>query len=144
MVRPLEACSGVGAVMRKTRLRRRGKGTIKNALLDALWSRVVRLRGGHRCIMAGCGHTTQGCHIFPKGSYPSLRHNPENGFAACWYHHLGPKSWHKDPSVQRQILDILIAQRGQAWWDMLQLRSKLTGTKPDRAAIKLALERELK
>ena len=131
------------ALKRKMPLRKVSRQRATVAQLDALWSRVVRQRAGGKCIVPGCEHTKlYGCHIWPKGAYPALRHDPANGFAACWYHHMGPRSWHKDPQVQVQILLELDRQRTAKKMDALLIASR-TRRRPDKEAIRIALEMEL-
>lgn len=122
--------------MRRSPIKRRGKRAILNRELDALWSRVVRQRAGNRCEVDGCNGSPQGAHIFPKGSYPALRHDPDNGASLCWAHHLGPRGWHKHPLFWAEWIE---KKRGRDFMRKLGLRAQ-TASRPDRAGIKLALE----
>lgn len=127
------------AIKRKVPVRRASRHRATVVELDALWSRVVRQRAGNRCIIPGCNRgNLQGCHIFPK-SYPVLRHDPDNGFAACWYHHLGPRGWHKDPEAQESIKALIGAERIES----LRFAARTRTLRPDREAVRLALEAEL-
>lgn len=107
--------------------------------LDALWSRVVRQRAGGKCEVDGCESAPQGAHIFPKGAYPALRHDPENGASLCWSHHLGPKGWHKHPMFWSEWIEM---KRGRDFMRALGIRAQ-TARRPDKEAIRLALEKEL-
>ena len=127
---------------RTRRIRAKSKRMVKVAKLDALWSRVVRQRAGWKCIIPGCTGKTQGCHVLPKGAYPSLRHDPHNGFAACWTHHLGPGGWHKDPLMMNRILVLLEAERGPAYMEGLRIKA-LSQRAPDRTVTHALLESEL-
>ncbi len=120
--------------MRRTPIRRVSKKRQAYAPVRALWGRVIR-QGG-RCIIPGCPHPPQACHYWPEGKYKRVRVDLDNGFPACFYHHI--EGWHKDPDVQQQIKDILLEQRGQRWYDRLKMRRD-AATRPDLAAIKVAL-----
>ena len=55
-------------------------------LLDELWSKAIRLRDG-KCVKCGSVRGLHAAHIFPKGSYPLLRHNLDNGLTLCYKDH---------------------------------------------------------
>lgn len=125
---------------RRKPVRRQSAKHTKVKVLDALWSKVVRQRAGHKCVACGAEKNLQGAHIMPKGAYPALRHDPANGLCLCWSCHLGPKGWHKHPMQWGQWC---AAYLGGDLWRMLLLRSQ-TAHRPDREAIRLALEQELR
>ena len=125
---------------RRTRLRAVSRKAVSVKELDRLWSQVVRQRADWRCIIPDCTAPPQGCHYYPKGSYPALRHDPDNGFGACYKHHI--HGWHKEPDVQDRIKELLEAERGPGFVARLRLRAQ-TARRPDKAAVRLALEMEL-
>lgn len=130
--------------MRKRPLRKRSAKQVKVAVLDALWSRVVRTRAGWKCEACGSERSLQGAHLYPKGGYPALRHDPSNGACLCWSCHLGPKGAHKSPLEWGGAggkFAVILLHRGEDP-DRLALKAR-TSHKPDKAAVKFALEAEL-
>jgi len=68
--------------------RRPRPGTIKKRL-DALWSRLVRERDRHRCIMCGKVENLQAHHWFVRRARSmAVRWVVENGATLCYYCHL--------------------------------------------------------
>lgn len=128
------------ALKRRTPMRKASGKRANHAMLHRLWSLVVRKRAGGRCIIPGCPHPPQGCHYWPEGKYKRVQYDPDNGFAACYLHHI--HGWHKDPDVQERIKMSLVIQRGEGWYQRLLLRRD-TASRPDKEAIRIALEQEL-
>ena len=127
--------------MEKGRLRRISAKQIKLKVLDDLWSRVVRQRAGNKCENCGSESRLQGAHIFSKGKYRNVRHLPENGLCLCWRCHLGPGGIHKEPMDWYPRVCKILLEKGISP-DGLRFKAR-TSSRPDNAAIKIALEREL-
>ena len=77
------------------------------------------------------------CHIEPVGQYPALRYDPENAFPGCYNCHINV--WHKS---SRRAEEWIKGYIGEAARERLALRA-LTTSKPDLAAIRVALVSEL-
>ena len=52
------------------------------------WSAVVRSRDMNKCIYCDETDGLNAHHIAPKGQFPSLKLDPENGMTLCVPHHL--------------------------------------------------------
>lgn len=131
------------ALVRKTRLRSKPKPETK--ILDELLRKLVLLRDGFRCrkcgagIKAGRGTALQAAHLFPKGQYPALRHEPLNVLTLCWNCHLGNGGWHKNPLDSWEWVRETL---GTAFVEHLRFLAQ-TRSKVDKAAVRLYLESEL-
>ena len=126
---------------RRKRPRKASRRYVLVKALDRLWSLVVRKRAGWKCEWCGATERLQGAHLFPKGAYPALRHDPSNGACLCWSCHLGPRGAHKDVMIWAEHFERILGKRGQTV-EALRQRA-LTARRPDREAIRLALEKEL-
>ena len=93
---PLKAQGGQPA---RSRLNQQSKARSDQKLKDAAWSAIVWARDRGEC-QAGphgpaakrvpevaCRGRRDPHHIFPKGKYPELRHDPDNGVTLCRAHH---------------------------------------------------------
>lgn len=130
---------------RRTPVRRTSRKRASTVLLDGLWSRVVRQRAGNRCEHCGSTERLCGAHIYPKGAYPALRHDVLNGVCLCWSDHLGPRGAHKNPmrwGGEAGAFAVILETRGQSP-AALAFRAQ-TASRPDKEAIRLALEMELR
>src|SRR3990172_1257899 len=79
-----------GAPLRKRRKTR--KGQIPEAVLDALWSQLITLRG--ECVwfvhpdgQGVCAGPIQAAHIYSR-TYRQIRWAEENGLPMCAAHHF--------------------------------------------------------
>lgn len=124
-------------------IRRASRKRASVVALDALWSRVVRSRAGWKCEACGAEDRLCGAHIYPKGAYPALRHDPANGLCLCWSCHLGPQGWHKHPLKWATWLHNQRGGHRGAGLITLEIRAQ-TARRPDKEAIRLALEQELR
>lgn len=113
-----------------------GKPTAKEC--DALWTKAVLIRAGHKCEKENCRATKgiQAHHIIFRTNW-SLRFDLENGIALCIPHHItGEDSAHKDAIgfskwiATKRDLNYLESKRNN--------RAKL-----DYMVIKLYLENEI-
>lgn len=107
-------------------------------MLDRLCREVVFKRDGNRCRRCGKETHLQWCHIFSR-RYLSLRWNPLNSLVLCAGCHL----WqHHNPLESSRWVEQAI---GPFAADRLRLAMQFRGPrKVDKAAIRLALEAELK
>ena len=96
----------------------------KKAMLwleDARWSASVKIAAGLRCEYTGCTIRIKGLaahHIFTR-SIKATRHYLPNGACLCNGHHMFFA--HKNPHAFKEMM---IAHRGQAWWDDLNARAR--------------------
>ena len=65
---------------------------------DKLVREITRKRDNNCCCM--CGNPVEGsgshpCHVYPKGTYMSMRWIPENIFTGCMHCHF--YVWHENP-----------------------------------------------
>ena len=100
--------------------------------LDDLWSLLVKLRAGKECEICCKTEYVQSHHIIPRTKY-GTRWNLENGVALCRHHHL--YFAHKDVLA---FYDWIKDKR-----DLKKLELS-RHNKPDKAAIMIYLENELK
>jgi len=111
---------------RQKELRR--EKTLMNKLqkdADKLWHKVVIKKYGATCFfhdhqMSAKNHArvAVNCHHFkPKGMYPELRYDIENGIPMCWPCHF--KLEQSDPSMREEIM----LKRGNEWYLSLMKRS---------------------
>lgn len=110
--------------------------------LDRLWSDIVLQRAGHRCerCKGGWVDTIHPHHVKAKKSWPSLRHEPENGVALCPdCHTLGPDAAHRKP---RAFL-LWFKSRWPGRFDSLSSLAK-TRMREDPKDTKQRLQRELR
>jgi hypothetical protein len=83
----------VTALKRKP-LRAKPSRTTLRRKADRLWSKVILSRG--KCEV--CGKKATNPHHFIGRKNLTLRHDPRNGIALCYTHHVGGKqSAHQDP-----------------------------------------------
>lgn len=47
------------------------------------WSREVRMKDGHKCVVCGKGRKLTSHHLFSKSKYPALKYNISNGIVLC-------------------------------------------------------------
>lgn len=98
-------------------------GTHATKVADKLVGDAVRARDG-RCMFADVNDqpcddpgTLYWCHIFRKGTYPSLRYRMDNAVAACRLHHFVFDNYEIERwdwiarHIPRQALDELMARR---------------------------------
>lgn len=57
--------------------------------------KLVFERDGNRCLKCGTTENLQLSHIYPKGKYRKMEHDPLNLKILCYFHHL--HWWHKHP-----------------------------------------------
>ena len=119
----------------------------EHAYMKRLHRAVVMVRHGAglvenkwygACSWCGNERWLQCCHIEPVGRCPHMRYDPDNAFAGCYYCHL--HKWHKSP---REAEEFIVKRIGAGPRKALATRAT-TKTKPDLAAIRLALELEWK
>jgi hypothetical protein len=130
---------------RSKRIRARKPKSVTVAL-DALLRRVVLLRDAE-CQMGAsglpdCSGGLQAAHVLPKGTYPAMRHDPQNVVLLCAYHHVyGRGSWHKDPLG---AVEWFRERYGEDAIARLRAIADMRRKKPDPTATRLYLEAELK
>lgn len=134
--------------MRRTRLRRVGSRGLTHTNLHKLWRDVLIAQRGKRCEAAGQGGTActaviQAHHIYPKGTYPALRYETDNGLLTCSAHH---GFWlHTAPA--NEVGPWLERTCGADRLLRLQVRAAASKgarpRRPDLAAVRLMLEQEL-
>jgi hypothetical protein len=90
---------------------------------------------GH-CAKCGKLRWLSVCHIEPKGRVPSLRYDPDNAWAGCYYCHI--HWWHKAP---REAEAWITERMGEVARERLALRA-MTTCKVDYQATRLFLEQE--
>ena len=114
---------------------------IRRDPLDALFSKVIRLRDKvcQRC--GRVGGRLEAAHMFGRGHH-AVRYDFENCFAMCGG--LSPNSCHRwlDTHTTEKMA-WLKARLGEERFNALQVRAR-TPSKLDRGLIKLALERRVK
>lgn len=108
------------------------------ALLDRLWSELVKIRAGGKCEYCGKVTTLNSHHLFSR-SNRSTRWDVENGVSLCVYHHtFGNFSAHKSPF---EFSEWIQSVRGEEWYQSLR-RKASTAYKPDYWAVKEGLVEE--
>jgi len=88
--------------------------------LDDAWSELIKLKADYKCEY--CGKSTQlnSHHIFSRAKR-STRWDTTNGICLCVAHHIGNEfSAHKTPL---SFSLWLISQRGEEWYNILNIRS---------------------
>lgn len=124
-------------MLRKKRLRKRSKKAGITKVLDDLCRQIILNRDGHRCRRCGKGKPSavlQASHVYPRGSYPSLRWEPQNIVTLCVKCHL--YWWHRNPIEAMQWIE---SELGRPELDRLKMIG-LTRGKTDKKALKLYLE----
>jgi hypothetical protein len=142
---------------RRTRLARRATARkqsravlaqLKPRTIDQVLTHLVRqyvlLRDGFKCRKCGGtqrsgnrGSILQAAHIYPKGTYRDMQHDPDNVVAMCLKDHL--YWWHKHPI---EAAEWAKAELGPVVWARLQIMSQ-TPRKVDKQGMKLLLEQKL-
>ena len=113
--------------------------TNKKKQLDALWSKIVKLKAKGKCKICQRTDTLNSHHIFSRSNH-SVRWDLENGVCLCACHHaLCNFSAHKAPL---DFAEWLKKERGEKWYNDLRVRANLI-YKPDYTAIKIYLQNEL-
>lgn len=118
----------------RTRLRRKSKKQVRTTMLDRLAREVVFKRDG-KCVRCGSREHLQWCHVYSR-RYHSVRWDLDNSFVGCAGCHL---FWHHQPLEAARWFATAYPERA----NRLRLRMQ-TPSKPDKEAIRLALEAELK
>lgn len=59
-----------------------GQGALEDQA-DALWSKAVKKRDGHRCVRCGSRKGLESAHGLPR-TYRATRWELRNGLAMCW------------------------------------------------------------
>ncbi len=135
----------------RTAKRRGGLSRAERLELKQLHRTVVMLRAGAFRFDTPSGESWKGpcarcskvrwlqvCHIMSQGKYKASAYDPDNAFAGCWYCHLGPGSWHKDPIAAAEwILGLL-----GSFYPLLRMRCEAKKS-IDFMAEKLALQQEI-
>lgn len=69
-----------------------------------LWSRFVRARDAHRCVMCGSNKRLEAHHIWRKTTYPKGRLEPGNGITLCCECHAEPHAiFNRRPDLQQPL-----------------------------------------
>lgn len=92
--------------------------------LDDLWSELVKLKAGNKCEVCGKTRNLNSHHVYSR-AMKSVRWQAMNGYCLCVGHHIGIKfSAHKTPNDFTQWS---IENRGQSWFDTLQMKAHSIG-----------------
>jgi hypothetical protein len=110
--------------------------------LNTLWSQTVLLRDKNTC-QYNCGKK-EGLavhHIKPKGRYPKMRFDTDNGLTLCYMHHLGNGGAHLDGTTFGDWFREKYPDR-YLW---LKRRAQITDRSPmDFKVVELYLNNQLK
>lgn len=118
--------------MKRTALRRKGKGFASREYMRRLHTSVVMLRVGAALFPSGArGRSWRGAcawcgevrwlvcsHILAVGKVPSMRYDPDNAFALCSPCHLF--RWHREPDKAVAFARMM---RGDDVFEALRLRA---------------------
>lgn len=126
-----------GAPLRKRRKTR--KGQVPEAVLDALFAQVIKLRDQHRCRYFGTresGASCQCAHAISR-TYRNTRWDEDNAFTlSAKAHHL----FHRNPILAGRWF---VAQIGREQYDWLWAKAQQVA-KVDRHAVKARLMARIK
>lgn len=103
-----------------------------------LLRKIVYARDGHRCLRCGKTAYLNASHIYPKGRYRSMEHEPLNVQCLCYGCHL--HFFHKHPLAAHEWLETVMSKKDL---DRLKLMSQTSG-RIDLKLTKIFLEKELK
>ena len=104
---------------------------LKEATIDKLWQKAIKLRANNRCEYCGSNQNLTAHHIFSRDN-KYIRWNMDNGVSLCREHHTdGLMSAHKAPL---NFVKWLEEKRGAGYFYELKLFSEL-GYKPDKNKI---------
>lgn len=84
-----------GKPMKRSRIKAKSSKRKQKQALDLSLKAEMLERDGYMCVRCGKGHSLQASHVYPKGRYPSLRHNLNNVLTLCNGCHLF--WWHRNP-----------------------------------------------
>ncbi len=95
---------------------------IKDERIDEIWSRVVKLIDGNKCVYCGKNEYLNTHHIFSR-SNKSVRWYIPNGITLCATHHVLSSSFsaHKAPA---EFIEWIKEKRGLRWYEDLRKRAK--------------------
>lgn len=122
--------------MRKIMKVKSAKKRLREECTDLL-RQIVFIRDKNACIFCGTTKNLQLSHIYPKGRYRCMEHDPENAKCLCLKHHLF--YWHRSPVEAWERLQEVLPR---ARLDRLKLASQTT-QRVDLKLTKLYLEKEL-
>lgn len=91
--------------------------------LDTLWSELVKLKAGKQCEVCKITRNLNSHHVYSR-AMRSVRWETTNGYCLCVNHHIGVKfSAHKTPN---DFSEWSKQDRGQVWFDLLQVKAHAT------------------
>lgn len=130
-----------GPTLRKRRKTR--KGQVPEAVLDALWSQVIRQRDkvckvqlAYGARMGLCRGDIQSAHLYSR-TYRQIRWDELNGMGLCAAHHFFA---HRNPVEAGRLYE---AVRGRKELDTLWIKAQAVA-KVDRHAVKARLMARIK
>ena len=104
--------------------------------LDKLFSRYIKLRDKY-CQRCGRSNSLQTAHLIGRRNH-AVRYDPDNACLLCFYDH---QYFHENPL---ELVEFFKARLGEEGFDMLNNRARITYPKPDKQAIELYLEEQIK
>ena len=106
---------------RKTGMDTKAKTKRLEKQLDALWAQIVKSQWKNKCGWPGCDRVESltSHHFFGKKAYGKrARWNLNNGFCACFYHHIGRIHQQGDVEPAREAI---VQQIGLDMFEQLKI-----------------------